>query len=42
MFVGQDMAASGVATQEKMGWHPTGPGLIADLERTDYLSPSIH
>jgi nucleoside-diphosphate-sugar epimerase len=42
MFVGQDMAASGVATQEKMGWHPTGPSLIADLERTDYLSPSIH
>lgn len=42
MFVGQDMAASGVATQQKMGWHPTGPSLIADLERTGYLGPSTH
>ena len=40
MFAGQDMLASGVATQEKMGWHPTGPSLIADLERIDYVSAS--
>ena len=31
-FVGRDMTASGVLTQERLGWHPTGPGLIADLE----------
>ena len=36
MFVGQDMPASSTQTQEKMGWHPTGPGLIADLEQMQY------
>jgi nucleoside-diphosphate-sugar epimerase len=38
MFVGQDLLASGVVTQEKLGWRPTGPSLIADLERIDYHS----
>ena len=23
-------------TRERLGWHPTGPGLIADLERMKY------
>ncbi len=36
MFVGLDMPASGSQTQEKLGWHPTGPGLIADLEQMNY------
>lgn len=31
-FAGQDMSASGALTQERLGWRPTGPGLIADLE----------
>jgi hypothetical protein len=35
-FVGYDMPASGAQTQERLGWHPTGPGLIADLEQMDY------
>ena len=29
----RDMPASGEKTQNKLGWRPTGPGLIADLER---------
>jgi nucleoside-diphosphate-sugar epimerase len=36
MFVGLDMAASGAQTQAKLNWHPTGPGLISDLERMQY------
>ena len=35
-FAGIDMPASSALTQKRLGWHPTGPGLIADLERTDY------
>jgi hypothetical protein len=33
MFVGLDMPASSTQTRQRLGWHPTGPGLIADLER---------
>jgi nucleoside-diphosphate-sugar epimerase len=29
----RDMPASGAQTRKKLGWEPTGPGLIADLER---------
>jgi len=36
-FVGLELAASGAQTQEWLGWHPTGPGLIADLEQMRYL-----
>ncbi|WP_029922086.1 SDR family oxidoreductase [Nevskia soli] len=36
MFVGLDFPASSAKTQERLGWHPTGPGLIADLERMRY------
>jgi nucleoside-diphosphate-sugar epimerase len=35
-FVGGDMPASSAQTQEHLGWHPTGPGLIADLEQMNY------
>jgi nucleoside-diphosphate-sugar epimerase len=35
-FAAHDLAASSVKTQQKLGWHPTGPGLIADLEKMDY------
>jgi nucleoside-diphosphate-sugar epimerase len=38
-FVGLDLAASGAKTQAQLGWHPTGPGLIADLEQMNYLEP---
>ncbi len=36
-FVGRDLTGSSVQTQRRLGWHPTGPGLIADLDRMDYL-----
>jgi nucleoside-diphosphate-sugar epimerase len=36
-FVGLNLAASGAKTQAQLGWHPTGPGLIADLEQLNYL-----
>lgn len=35
MFAGLDMPASSAQTREKLGWEPTGPGLIADLERLE-------
>lgn len=37
-FVRRDLPASGVNTQEWLDWHPSGPGLIADLERMQYRS----
>jgi nucleoside-diphosphate-sugar epimerase len=33
MFAGLDMPASSEQTQKRLGWRPTGPGLIADLEQ---------
>jgi nucleoside-diphosphate-sugar epimerase len=36
-FVGLNLAASGAKTQAQLGWHPTGPGLIADLKQINYL-----
>jgi nucleoside-diphosphate-sugar epimerase len=36
MFAGFDMPASSAQTRQRLGWHPTGPGLIADLEQMDY------
>ena len=33
MFAGRDMPASSEKTRRKLGWNPTGPGLIADLEQ---------
>jgi nucleoside-diphosphate-sugar epimerase len=32
MFATRDMPASSAQTRRKLGWEPTGPGLIADLE----------
>jgi nucleoside-diphosphate-sugar epimerase len=36
-FVGSDLPASSAKTQKQLGWHPTGPELIADLEQMNYL-----
>jgi nucleoside-diphosphate-sugar epimerase len=37
MFVGLDMPASSARTQARLGWHPTGPTLIADLNDARYV-----
>jgi len=36
MFAGFDMPASSALTRERLGWHPTGTGLIEDLQRMRY------
>ncbi len=36
-FVGADAPASSALTQERLGWHPTGPGLVADLDQGSYF-----
>ena len=38
LFTGMDLWASGAKTQARLGWHPTGPGLVEDLERMDYAT----
>ncbi len=35
LFMSHDLLASSEKTRKKLGWNPTGPGLIADLERLD-------
>ena len=36
MFAGLDLRASSTWTRAQLGWAPTGPGLIADLQEMDY------
>jgi nucleoside-diphosphate-sugar epimerase len=36
LFAASDLQASSAQTRKKLGWNPTGPGLIADLDRMDY------
>ncbi|NWA24666.1 SDR family oxidoreductase [Pseudomonas gingeri] len=36
MFVNLDMPASSALTQARLGWHPTGPLLIADLDEARF------
>jgi nucleoside-diphosphate-sugar epimerase len=36
MFASLDMAASSALTRERLGWQPTGPGLLTDLREMDY------
>jgi nucleoside-diphosphate-sugar epimerase len=38
MFVGRDLAGSSVQTQQRLGWRPSEPGLIADLDRVEYFA----
>jgi nucleoside-diphosphate-sugar epimerase len=35
-FMAMDMPASSKLTQERLGWKPTGPGMIEDLEAMTY------
>lgn len=36
MFIGRNGAASNAWTRARLGWAPSGPGLIADLRAMDY------
>jgi nucleoside-diphosphate-sugar epimerase len=36
-FVGVDCPASSAQTQERLGWRPTQPGLISDIDRPSYF-----
>ncbi len=35
-FAGADMPASSAMTRERLGWRPTGPGIIEDLRAMNY------
>jgi nucleoside-diphosphate-sugar epimerase len=35
-FAGLDLQASSAITRKKLGWNPSGPGLISDLEKMNY------
>jgi nucleoside-diphosphate-sugar epimerase len=39
-FFGLDAPASSALTQERLGWSPVQPGLIADLEQGHYFEPA--
>jgi nucleoside-diphosphate-sugar epimerase len=38
IFASNDLRASSAQTRRKLSWNPTGPGLIADLERQSYFA----
>ena len=42
MFAGADMPASSALTRQRLGWRPTGPGLIADLEQMRWPEAVTH
>jgi hypothetical protein len=36
LFAGFDNPTSSALTRQRLGWQPTGPGMLADLERMNY------
>jgi nucleoside-diphosphate-sugar epimerase len=36
-FAGFDVPASSALTQQRLAWHPTGPGMVSDLEKMRYF-----
>ncbi|MVN78063.1 NAD-dependent epimerase/dehydratase family protein [Hymenobacter sp. HMF4947] len=38
-FVGLDLSASSAQTQQQLGWRPSHPSLLADLEQGHYFHP---
>ena len=40
-FLGIDSPASNALTRERLGWEPTHPGLIEDLEAGHYFNAPI-
>jgi len=41
LFFGMDSPASSKQTQERLGWRPVQPGLIADLDAEHYFEPIL-
>jgi len=41
VFTGYDMPASSALTQQRLGWRPTGPALISDLDHMKYFSTQL-
>ena len=41
MFAALDLRASSTWTRAQLDWHPTGPGLIADLQAMNYAAPAV-
>ena len=39
-YVEMDLSASSAGTRDRLGWIPTGPGLMEDLDRICYLENS--
>ncbi len=39
-FFSMDLAASSALTRERLGWQPTQPGLLADLDQDHYFTAS--
>jgi hypothetical protein len=37
-FAGAELSASGARTRAALGWEPTGPGLIADIDQPGYYA----
>ncbi len=37
LFASMDAPASGAKTQQQLGWRPTQPGLLADMDRASYF-----
>lgn len=40
-FFALDLPATSVRTQERLGWHPVHPGLLADLEEGHYFDLTV-
>jgi nucleoside-diphosphate-sugar epimerase len=40
LFASMDIPASSARTQERFGWHPVQPGLVADLDEGHYFAGS--
>jgi hypothetical protein len=40
-FFALDLPASSALTQERLGWHPTHPGLLADLDAGRYFTAGV-
>jgi hypothetical protein len=36
-FAAADMAGSAARTSERLGWRPSGPGLLADVDQPAYF-----